>query len=76
MLKRGADLAKLENVVRLLADGEPLPPQCHDHALSGDMAGTRDCHVTPNWLLLYRIEADILVLVLTRTGTHADLFGK
>lgn len=76
MLKRGADLAKLENVVRLLADGEPLPPQCHDHALSGDMAGTRDCHVTPNWLLLYRIEDDILVLVLTRTGTHADLFGK
>lgn len=74
MLKRGADIGKLETVVNILASGETLPPQYHDHALTGDMAGTRDCHITPDWLLLYRIENDVLVLTLTRTGTHADLF--
>ena len=76
MLRRGADISKLEIVVALLAAGEALPPQYRDHALTGDMAGTRDCHITPDWLLLYRIEEDVLVLVLTRTGTHADLFGN
>lgn len=74
MLKRGADIGKLETVVNILASGEKLPPQYRDHALSGDMAGTRDCHITPDWLLLYRIEDDVLVLTLTRTGSHADLF--
>ena len=74
MLKRGADLDKLETVVNILAAGETLPPQYHDHALTGDLEGTRDCHITPDWLLLYRIENDVLVLTLTRTGTHADLF--
>ena len=75
MLKRGADIGKLETVVALLAAGETLPPQYRDHALTGDMAGTRDCHITPDWILLYRIEEDVLVLALTRTVTHADLFG-
>ena len=74
MLKRGDDIGKLETVVNILASGEKLPPQYRDHALSGDMAGTRDCHITPDWLLLYRIEDDVLVLTLTRTGSHADLF--
>ena len=74
MLKRGADLDKLEAVVNKLAAGETLPPQYRDHALSGDLEGTRDCHITPDWLLLYRIENDILVLTLTRTGSHSDLF--
>ena len=74
MLRRGADLDKLETVVNILAKGETLPPQYHDHALTGDMEGTRDCHITPDWLLLYRIENDVLVLTLTRTGSHADLF--
>ena len=74
MLKRGADIAKLETVVTILASGEPLPPQYHDHALSGDMEGTRDCHITPDWLLIYRINGNVLTLTLTRTGTHADLF--
>jgi mRNA interferase YafQ len=74
MLKRGADIGKLETVVGLLAAGETLPPKYRDHALTGDMAGTRDCHITPDWLLLYRIEEGVLVLALTRTGTHADLF--
>ena len=74
MLKRGADLDKLEAVVNKLAAGETLPPQYRDHALSGDLEGTRDCHITPDWLLLYRIEDNILVLTLTRTGSHSDLF--
>ena len=74
MLKRGADIAKLETVVNILASGEQLPPQYHDHALTGDMAGTRDCHITPDWLLIYRINGNVLTLTLTRTGTHADLF--
>ena len=74
MIRRGADIGKLEAVVNILASGEPLPPQYHDHALTGDMVGTRDCHITSDWILLYRIENDVLVLTLTRTGTHADLF--
>lgn len=74
MLKRGADRTKLSAVVKMLAKGETLPPQYHDHALIGDLEGTRDCHITPDWLLLYRIENDVLVLTLTRTGSHADLF--
>ena len=74
MLKRGADIAKLETVVNILASGEQLPPKYHDHALTGDMAGTRDCHITPDWLLIYRINGNVLTLTLTRTGTHADLF--
>ncbi len=74
MLKRGADLDKLETVVNILAVGETLPPQYHDHALTGDLEGTRDCYITPDWLLLYRIENDVLVLTLTRTGSHFDLF--
>ena len=74
MLKRGADRSKLSAVVKMLAQGKTLPPQYRDHALTGDMTGTRDCHITPDWLLLYRIENDVLVLTLTRTVTHADLF--
>ena len=74
MLKRGADRTKFSVVVKMLAAGETLPPQYHDHALVGDLEGMRDCHITPDWLLLYRIENDVLVLTLTRTGSHADLF--
>ena len=74
MLKRGADLDKLEAVVSILASGAKLPPQYRDHALTGDMEGLRDCHITPDWVLLYTIQDDVLVLTLTRTGSHADLF--
>ena len=76
ILRRGADIGKLETVVNILAAGETLPPQHRDHALSGDMEGLRDCHITPDWLLLYTIQGNVLVLTLTRTGSHADLFGK
>ena len=73
MLKRGKDIKKIGAVVRMLAMGETLPPQYHDHALSGDLAGLRDCHIESDWVLLYSIEDDVLALTLTRTGTHSDL---
>ncbi len=66
----------LENVISALAMGEPLPEKNNDHALFGNWLGHRECHILPDWLLIYRMEDDILVLVLTRTGTHSDLFGK
>lgn len=74
MLKRGVDRTKLSKVVTLLACGEQLPPQYKDHALSGNLEGLRDCHIENDWVLIYAIEDDVLVLTLTRTGTHADLF--
>ena len=74
MLRRGKDISKLEAVVSMLARGEPLPPKYKDHALTGDLSGLRDCHVENDWLLLYYIEANVLVLTLSDTGTHSDLF--
>jgi len=74
MLRRGKDIEKLYKVVSMLANGEALPPKYRDHALSGDLAGLRDCHIENDWLLLYYIEHDVLVLTLTDTGTHSDLF--
>lgn len=56
--------------------GKALPKKNKDHSLSGKWAGHRECHILPDWLLIYRIEDDVLVLTLTRTGTHSDLFGK
>ena len=73
MLKRGKDIKKIVDVVRMLANGETLPPQYHDHALVNDLAGLRDCHIESDWILLYSIEDDVLVLTLTRTGAHSDL---
>ena len=74
MLRRGKDINKLETVVSILARGEQLPAKYKDHALSGDLEGLRDCHIENDWLLLYYIEDNVLVLTLTDTGTHADLF--
>ena len=71
--KRGYDIQSLRDVVLLLADGKPLPEKNRDHALVGDWRGYRECHITGDWLLVYRKEDDILVLTLTRTGTHSDL---
>ena len=73
MIRRGADIGKLEAVVKALACGETLAPKHRDHALSGNLAGFRDCHVENDWVLLYTIDNGALVLVLTRTGTHSDL---
>lgn len=73
--RRGKDLDTLETVVALLSAGEPLPGRFRDHPLRGDMAGYRECHLEPDWLLVYRIRHDGQTLELARTGTHSDLFG-
>ena len=75
-MKRSMKIELLEEVVAMLAMGETLPDKHKDHALTGTWVGHRECHILPDWLLVYRLEDDILVLTLTRTGTHSDLFGK
>ena len=72
--KRGYDPRLLEKVVGLLAEGQPLPPEYRDHALSGDYSGCRECHIAPDWLLVYEVMERELILYLMRTGTHSDLF--
>jgi len=72
--KRGYDIDKLDVIVGLLSKGITLPIKNRDHALIGDNKGFRECHIAPDWLLIYRIEEDRLVLYLLRTGTHSDLF--
>lgn len=75
-MRRGMRIELLEKVVELLAMEKPLPEKCRDHALTGNWEGHRECHIQPDWLLVYRIEEDVLVLTLARTGTHSDLFGR
>ncbi len=75
-VKRGLDISLLKDIVELLASGSALPSSCRDHALTGNWTGHRECHIMPDWLLIYYIEADILVLTLARTGTHSDLLNK
>lgn len=75
-MKRGLKIALLEDVIAALAMGEALPEKNKDHTLTGNWAGYRECHIQPDWLLVYYIENDVLVLTLSRTGTHSDLFGK
>lgn len=72
--KRGYDLSLLGVVVDMLAAGNELPEKYRDHSLSGNFAGCRECHITPDWLLIYEIADEELILYLTRTGTHSDLF--
>lgn len=72
--KRGFDIRQLNAVIEILADGQSLPENYRDHALVGEYGGHRECHITPDWLLIYVIENDILTLTLTRTGSHSDLF--
>ena len=73
--KRGKKMELLKNTIELLANGEFLPESYCDHSLSGNWSGHRECHIQPDWLLVYYIEDDILVLTLSRTGSHSDLFG-
>lgn len=75
-MKRGLKIDLLEKLVASLAEGISLPAKNKDHALSGDWVGHRECHILPDWLLIYRIEDEVLVLTLTRTGSHSDLFGR
>ncbi len=72
--KRGYDMALLTQVIKLLADGQELPPRNRDHSLSGNFAGCRECHIAPDWLLIYELVDTELILYLTRTGSHSDLF--
>ena len=70
--RRGKDTSKLRELILLLAEGSPLPPRYKDHPLAGEWKHHRDCHLEPDWLLVYKIDGDDLYLV--RTGTHSDLF--
>lgn len=72
--RRGYNLDLLRTTVSFLAEQKTLPEKYKDHRLTGDYTGYRECHITPDWLLVYRIDRDQLILVLTRTGTHSDLF--
>lgn len=75
-MRRGLNIQLLQDVVTTLSMGETLPEKNKDHALTGNWVGHRECHILPDWLLVYRIEGDVLVLTLARTGTHSDLFNK
>ena len=76
MKKRGLDISLLDEVVGLLRQGRQLEERYRDHELTGDLAGFRECHIKPDWLLIYLIENDILTLTLIDTGSHSDLFRK
>ncbi len=72
--KRGLDITRIKAVVDMLAEGQVLDEKYRDHELVGDYKGFRECHIEPDWLLVYRIDGDELELFLFRTGTHSDLF--
>ena len=74
--KQGLDMNELKTVVRMLADGEELPEKYRDHPLKGDYKGHRECHIEPDWLLIYKITESVLVLSLVRTGSHSRLFKE
>ncbi|MCH5273479.1 MAG: type II toxin-antitoxin system YafQ family toxin [Lachnospiraceae bacterium] len=74
IVKRGYDISLLEEVINHLANRIPLPKKYKDHGLFGNYVGFRECHITPDWLLIYRIDDNELILYLTRTGSHSDLF--
>lgn len=74
--KQGKDVELLLDIVDILAEEKPLEPKYRDHALSGDYIGHRECHIQSDWLLIYKIDGKELVLTLTRTGSHSELFNK
>lgn len=76
MKKRGLDMSALDDVVDTLRQGKPLDEKHHDHALTGNFVGFRECHIKPDWLLIYLIENNILTLTLVDTGSHSDIFKK
>ena len=76
LIKRGYDMRLLDDVIVMLANGERLPEKYRDHALIGNRKGQRDCHIRPDWLLIYERHDGVLTLLLCETGTHADLFGE
>ena len=74
MKRRNLPKSELDEVVKLLSEGKPLLPKHKDHSLKGNFVGYRECHIRPNWLLMYKVEKKILTLLLVRTGSHSDLF--
>ncbi len=75
-MKRRKDIQLLDDIIRTLSRGQALPEKNRDHPLTGEWSGHRECHILPDWLLVYRIDDGVLVLTLVRTGSHSDLFGK
>lgn len=74
MQKRGYDVTRLQEAIQILAEGKPLPPNYRDHVLTGNYRNYRECHIMPDWLLVYQIQEEELILLLFRTGSHSDLF--
>jgi len=74
MKRRNLPKSELDEIVKLLSEEQPLLPKHKDHALKGNFAGYRECHIRSNWLLVYKINKQILTLILVRTGSHSDLF--
>jgi mRNA interferase YafQ len=74
MKRRNLPKSDLDEIIKLLSEEKPLPVKHKDHALKGNFEGYRECHIRSNWLLIYKIDKQILTLVLVRTGTHSDLF--
>lgn len=73
--KQGLRLGDLAGVISMLANGETLPEKYRDHELKGKYKGHRECHIAPDWLLIYKIAEDVLILSLVRTGSHSKLFN-
>lgn len=73
MLRRGKDIDKLETVVQMLSNDSPLPQKYRDHTLTGNLIGFHDCHIENDWVLIYKIQNDVLILTLADTDTHSDL---
>ena len=74
--RRGMKMELLDEVIKKLAIGEKLPEINRDHQLSGNWIGHRECHIHPDWLLVYYFQDEVLVLTLSRTGSHSDIFSK
>ena len=72
--KRGCNMQAIADVIKKLASGETLPPQNRDHALTGNFKGLRECHIQPDWLLIYSVDDENKVITLVTTGSHSDLF--
>ncbi|MBO4769741.1 MAG: type II toxin-antitoxin system YafQ family toxin [Clostridia bacterium] len=75
LVKRGYDMSLIDKVIDVLREGRSLDGKYKDHILSGDYAGCHECHIKPDWLLVYSFFDDVLVLTLIDTGTHSDIFG-
>ena len=73
-ISRARDISPLLDIIDMLRNGKKLPERNRDHALTGEYRGMRECHIAPDWLLIYRIDAGSLMLVLSRTGSHSELF--